>query len=187
VITLQSTKKNVFDDDEITALLGIAEMIAITLENMRLTSEIRQKETEIAHLHKQYLQDTWSITDAEEGEMQYTYDAGSTQDEKKSAINVPLALRDQLIGQLTLEGDEDWSSEDRKMVEDIATQAALSLESARLLEASQQLALREKLLIQVTSKIWEVSGAENVMQTGIKELARVLSADEATIQLEMDN
>lgn len=73
------------------------------------------------------------------------------------------------------------------MIEDIATQAALSLESARLLETSQQLALREKLLIQVTSKIWEASGAENVMQTGIRELARVLSADEATIQLEIEN
>jgi len=47
---------------------------------------------------------------------------------------VPLILREQIIGQLHLEGKQDWTPEERNLVEAVATQAVLAMENARLLK-----------------------------------------------------
>jgi GAF domain-containing protein len=95
-------------------------------------------------------------------------------------------LREQAIGFLSLEGGQEWTTEERNLIEAVATQAALALENARLLEESQQLALRERLVAEITSKIWASPNIDLILQTAIKELGRALRADEATIELKIE-
>ena len=73
------------------------------------------------------------------------------------------------------------------MIEAIATQATLALENARLLEESQQLALRERLVAEITGKIWSGADTDVILQTAIRELGRALSADEGTIALDVEH
>ena len=103
-----------------------------------------------------------------------------------NGIEVPLTLRDQVIGQLRLEGNQDWTEEERGLIESVATQAALAMENARLLEESQQLALRERLAAEITGKIWASPNTDFILQTAVKELGRALRADEATIELRLE-
>ena len=101
-------------------------------------------------------------------------------------MNVPLNLREQIIGQLRLEGLQSWTPEERGLIEAVATQASLALENARLLEESQQVALRERLVAEIAGKIWSSPNMDAILQTAIKELGRALRADEGTIELKLD-
>jgi len=182
--TIQSEKEAAFDQDDITALQGIADTLAVALENARLFKELEQNLNEIRNLHGQYLQDAWSSKTRGENLLQYEYQPGEISP-KGAGISVPLALREQIIGQLELERGEDWSPDERTLIEAVATQAALALENARLLEDSQNTALRERLTADIANKIWTSQSIDTILQTTIRELGRALRADEATIELDV--
>jgi GAF domain-containing protein len=82
-------------------------------------------------------------------------------------------------------GTEEWTPEQRNLIESIATQAALALENARLVEESQSIAMRERLANEVTSKIWASTTIDSILQTTVRELGRALEAAEVNIEVSM--
>jgi GAF domain-containing protein len=101
-------------------------------------------------------------------------------------IEVPLTLRDQIIGQISMAGANEWTPEQKKLIESIATQAALALENARLVEESQSIAVRERLANEVISKIWASTTIDSILQTTVRELGRALEATEVNIEVSME-
>jgi GAF domain-containing protein/HAMP domain-containing protein len=187
VLDVQSTLESAFSPSDIDTLQGMVNQVAIALENARLFQETQASLEELRSTHRMYVTDAWSETSREHGE--YDFIATTDTPESKgagSSIIVPLTLRDQVIGQLQLEGPQDWSTEERNLITAIASQASLALENARLLEESQQLAARERIASEILGKIWSSSDADIIMQTAIKELGRALHADETTIELKLE-
>jgi GAF domain-containing protein len=158
----------------------MANQVAIALENARLFLDAQQSLEEIRSTHQQYLMKGWAET---EGGLEYAIGDAKDETGEKAALDIPLSLREQIIGKITLEGDEEWTPEERGWIEAVATQAALALENARLLEESQQLALNERVVAEITSKVWSSATLDGILQTAIKELGRTLNASEATIEL----
>jgi GAF domain-containing protein len=187
-LTIQSEQAEAFDQEDIIVLQSIADTLAIGYENASLFEETQKNLDEIRLAQRDYITHAWSET-AHENE-EYEYAAASTDESTPgtaiSAIDAPLVLREQIIGQLHLEGQQEWSPEEHALVEAVATQAALAMENARLLEESRQTALRERLTAEITGKVWASPYTEFILQTAIKELGRALHADEATIELKMD-
>jgi GAF domain-containing protein len=95
-------------------------------------------------------------------------------------------LRDQIIGQINMTGVDEWTPEQKNLIESIATQAALALENARLVEESQSVAIRERLANEVTSKIWASTTIDSILQTTVRELGRALEATEVDIEVSME-
>ena len=85
-----------------------------------------------------------------------------------------------------LEGQSDWTPDQRTLVDAVATQAAIALENARLVSESRQIALRERMVAEINSKIWSSATIDGVLQTVVKELGRRLDASSATIELSLD-
>ena len=106
--------------------------------------------------------------------------------DEKISVEMPIALREQIIGRLILEGDDTFSVEDRNWIQAIVTQTALALENARLLEESQSIAMREKFVTEITNKIWSSTNMDGVLQTAVRELGQILDATEATIELNIE-
>lgn len=182
-LDVQSMREAAFDEDDINTLQGMANQVAIALENARLFQETQRNLEELRAAHQLYVAGTWSGMPRDS----YTYESGTGGESAGGeTINVPLTLREQPIGQISLEGDAAWSPEERNLVEAIAAQAALALENARLLEESQQMALRERLASEIIGKVWSSSNMELILQTAVKELGRALRADEAIIELDPD-
>ena len=75
---------------------------------------------------------------------------------------------------------------DKQLIESIATQAALALENARLVEESQSTAARERLANEITAKIWASTSVDAIMQTAVRELGHALDVTEATIEIKME-
>jgi len=181
----QSTKDSAFDPEDIETLQTMANQIAIALENARLFQEARQNLQDMHAIQQQYLLDTWKRVTDERPNL--SFENGEVEPhETVRQIDIPLSLRDQIIGQINLTGDNDWTPEERSMIEAIASQAALALENARLVEDSQSTARRERMVAEITGKIWSSSTIDGIMQTAAREMGRALDTDEVTIELKAD-
>lgn len=184
ILDVQSKKEAAFNEQDVDTLQGMANSVATALENTRLFRETQKSLEELRSIQREGVVRTWSESAREKQEFEYAAISESLEPEAAfSAMDVPLILREQIIGQLHLEGQQDWTPEERNLVEAVATQAALAMENARLLEESQQMALRERLAAEITGKVWASPNTDLILQTAIKELGRALLADEATIEL----
>jgi GAF domain-containing protein len=184
-LDLQSKKGSAFNLPDLDTLQNMANQVAIALENARLFGEAQQSLLEMRATQRQYLQNAWT-TLAEEQDLEYDLGDGEITDLTRE-VQVPLALRDQIIGQIHMATNEEWTPEQRNLIESIATQAALALENARLVEESQSTAAREKLANEITSKIWSSTSVDAILQTAARELGRALDAAEATIEIKMED
>ncbi|MBV6395557.1 MAG: hypothetical protein HFACDABA_01134 [Anaerolineales bacterium] len=180
-LDVQSTTPSAFNTRDIETLQNMANQVAVAIENAHLFQETRQRLEELQAAQRQYLREAWtSLAVHEHNE----YIVGDVITEKDTRLDVPLTLRDQIIGEISLSGDSSWTSEERSWVEAVATQAAIALENARLLDQSQKNAAYEKLIADITGKIWASTTIEGILQVSVRELGRTLNATEAIIALD---
>ena len=185
VLDVHSTQEDAFNDHDIETLQNMANQVAISLDNARLFQETRQRLNELRNIQKQYLSESWIDTNLPQGGISLVIGDGPEVDQG-NLVEFPIALRDQIIGQLTLGGDESLSAEDKNWIQAIANQTALALENARLLEESQSAAMREKFVTEITNKIWASTSVYGVLQITVRELGQILDATEATIELNIN-
>jgi GAF domain-containing protein len=160
----------------------MANQVAISLENSRLFTEAQQTLSEMSATQQQYLQGVWLSLAADQ---KLEHALGDEDLLDRQEIEIPLTLRDQIIGQINMSSLEEWTPEQKSLIESIATQAALALENARLVEESQAIAMRERLVNDVTSKIWASTTIDSILQTTVRELGRALEAAEVNIEVSM--
>lgn len=187
-ITIQSTEQAAFDTADITVLEGIADSLGIALENLRLLSETQQNLAEIQALHSQYLTKAWSELSEQPSDLEYVFEAGDleTADQSRS-IEVPLTLRNQVIGSLILEtGSEGLTPAQEALVNSVSTQAALALENIRLFQESQRQADRDRIAANISSSVWASVDIDAILRNSLKDLGRALNASGGVIQLKVE-
>ena len=184
-LNVQSTRQADFGPQVIETMKTMAGQVAIALENARLFQEAQEVIRELRTVHQQYLVDGWSGFSGDNEKMEYRI--GDQEDENARTLEVPISLRDQILGQIRLESEREWTPDQQSLVDAIATQAAIALENARLVSESRQLALRERMVAEINSKIWASATIDGVLQTTIKELGRRLNASSATIELSIED
>lgn len=178
-LELHSTKESAFTPDDVDTYQNMANQVAIALENSRLFGEGQQNLLEMRATQRQYLLGAWSNLTEEKS---LEYELGDDEDADKG-IQVALALRDQIIGQISMASTDEWTPEQRNLIETIAAQAALALENARLVEESQTIAAQERITNEIIAKVWSSSNTDNILQTAARELGRALEAAEVDIEL----
>ncbi|GAB4489595.1 MAG: hypothetical protein Fur0016_06950 [Anaerolineales bacterium] len=186
-LDVQSIREADFRTDDIDTLQNLANQVAIAIENARLFREMDNALNELRQTNRQYISSVWEEK-LQAARLQHSVKSpalADTQETKEIAVN--LNLRDQPIGYIRLETNEEWSQEDQAWVESLATQVAISLENARLVEESNQSALRERLSASIIQKLWSTPSIDGILQTAARELGRALEASEATVELKLDD
>jgi GAF domain-containing protein len=182
-LDVQSTKAGAFGAAEIETLQGMANQVAIAIENARLFEESRKSLEEIQAIQRQYISDAWKPYAASD---RLDYTLGEEElPPGGSQLEIPLAIRDQVIGQLHLSGESEWTPEQRNLIETVATQASLALENARLVEQSQGAARREHQAAEITAMLWATPTVQGILQTAVNQLAQALDLSDATIELKV--
>ena len=184
-LDVQSTKESDFGPGLIETMQNMAGQVAIALENARLYQEAQKVIKEMRAVQQQYLQEGWSGYSSQHDELEYG--VGDEILENSKQMEVPISLRDQLLGQILLEGSNEWTQEQRSLVDAVATQAAIALENARLVSESRQVAVRERMLAEINSKIWSSATIDGVLQTAAKELGRRMNASQVTVELKLED
>jgi GAF domain-containing protein/HAMP domain-containing protein len=182
---VQSTKPSDFNEEIIETMQNMAAQVAIALENARLFQESQQNIKEMQAIQKQYLLEGWNTIKTFDENLEYS--VGESSDTEQLKIENPIVLRDQVFGKITLEAHEEWTPEQRSLVDAVAAQAAIALENARLVSESRQIAQRERTMSEINSKIWSSSTIDSILQNVVKELGRRLGASTATIELKLDD
>lgn len=183
-LDVQSTQEAAFGSQEIETLQGMANQVAVAFENARLFASAEKNLAETQAIQRQYILDSWRPL-SNQDDMQYSVgDAEGLVNTQE--LQIPLTLRDEIIGAINLASDAEWTPEQRGLVEAVATQAALALENARLVEESQSSAAREHLLAEITGRVWSSTTIDGILQIAVRELGRALDVSEATIELKVD-
>jgi methyl-accepting chemotaxis protein PixJ len=103
----------------------------------------------------------------------------------RSFVMVPIAIGERWFGML-FAGRNRPGSFSEELIRGYTTlsgQAAVALESMRLLEETRRTAERERLISQVTTRVRETLDMETMLKTAAQEIRRVLDLPEVVVRL----
>ncbi|GAB4459645.1 MAG: hypothetical protein Kow0070_14880 [Anaerolineales bacterium] len=213
VLDLQSNQPQAFQRQEDTAILQIvADEIGIAIERARLLEQVEESLKELQRAYSETTREKWRSL-AETGLLQkagYRFDNvriqplqtmpeaaeealragspivqdGSGQSASQPAkVTVPIKLRGQPIGVVSLKLRENYNPNTIKTITLAVERLASALESARLFEEARLKAEREQAISQVTSAISAASEFDAILRTTVEEIGRSLGEAEVSIQL----
>lgn len=196
-LTVQSDQPNAFGEMEIAAFQAMADQVATALDNAHLFEESQQALEEAHRAYGEISRQAWREFLHSGAPLSYRYDHHtitpievSSQDRSykpgDSTLSLPIPVRDQVVGAINLtkeDLEQGWTEEEIALLETIVEQLGVALDSARLYQDTQRLALREKLTSEVTTRIRETLDIETVLRTTIQEVQRTLGVQEVVVSL----
>lgn len=189
VLDIQSDQPMAFSTEDIDVLQTLADQVAVTIENMRLLEESQTALMQIEALTASRTREAWGQK-VREGAYAYTYTplgvrAGGTSEETDNALKVPITLRGQRIGTLSLARKDgaQWSELDRNMVQEVAYQAGLAIENVRLVEDATQRAGQEQLVGELAARFSQSMDIDSLLQTAARELGQIPNVAEVSMFL----
>jgi GAF domain-containing protein len=104
----------------------------------------------------------------------------------QAALAVPIVLRGEVLGGLQV-GEatqaREWTEDDLSFMQAVADQVALALDNARLIEETQQRAERERLVADISSRMFAANDLETIAQIAGEELGRILKVRQTTVTI----
>jgi GAF domain-containing protein len=80
-------------------------------------------------------------------------------------------------------GSGQWTQEEIALMQTLAEQSALALESARLYQDTRRRAARERMVGEVTGRIRETLSVEAVLKTAVDEIRQALQLERLVVRL----
>jgi GAF domain-containing protein len=102
------------------------------------------------------------------------------------SISVPIKIRGQVIGAIRLkkpEIAEAWSQDETNLAITLSDQLSSALESARLYRESQQRAVRESLVSDISTRLSTTTTIDSILRETVQELGEALGNASVTFQL----
>jgi GAF domain-containing protein len=206
VLDLHSNRAETFGDAEIALFQAVADQIAVVITNAQLLEESQARLAEIENLNRRMLGEAWRGYEvarrramprrgftAPEHDMQWSelqlraYYSGKLQeriDEETVTFAVPVQLREQRFGAVEWTVPRAAYNENmRLLAHELAARLAVSADNARLIEQSQRLAERERLVNTISDRLNRQTSVEQVLQVAVRELGQALRLPQAFIQL----
>lgn len=104
----------------------------------------------------------------------------------KSWLGVPLIVSNEVLGAFILQdtfNEHRFDDDDLRWITTLASQVAITIRNVRLLQDTQHQAVKERIIADITTRIWASQDIETVARTALFELGRVLRATEGKIVL----
>lgn len=192
-LDVQSTERNAFTKDDVEVLSTLADQISLAIQNARLFDQTQKALAESEAIYRQNFRGSWSRLPEQQKLSGYRYTAsgaspifesGNLGDQNTKVISqrqetsVPIILRGETIGTLSVQipKSERISADQIDLIKAVAERVALSAENARLFEETSTRATRERLVSDITTKIRSTNDPQEMIQTAMEELQRVLGA-----------
>ena len=189
-LDIQSTEVGAFTNEDFKTLSTLADQVSLAIQNARLFDQTQKMLSESEAIQRQYVRETWSRLPKEEKLSGYRYSitgavplsdkeiipAESNEKKNGREISVPIILRGETIGLLTVQvpKSEHFSTDQVDLVKAVAERVALSAENARLFDETARRAEREHLVSDITTKIRSTNDPQEMVKTAIEELRRAL-------------
>ena len=210
-LTVQSEQPEAFDQDTIAVLQAMVDQVAVAIDNAYLFAEAEAALEATRRAYGELSREGWAellrtqsglgyrggkrgVTRTEgirRSELEQALQKraslrGSDTDiEDKHPLTVPVKVRGNVVGVLdTHKSSEagEWTPEEVRLLETLAEQVGVALESARLYRDAQRRAAHERLVGEITDKMSRAADIDMLMQTTIQEMAAALDVPSAFVQ-----
>lgn len=103
----------------------------------------------------------------------------------KSEAAIPMAIGERVIGVLDVQQNNvnGFTEDEVQLLQSVANQVAVALQSARAYEQTQQQAERELFINTLNQKIQKAGSVEDILQIATRELGQVLGASQVVAQV----
>lgn len=194
VLDLQSSEVNAFRYADLEIFQGMADQIAVAIENARLHIESRLLISQLEIISKENTRQNWKVERASH-KSGYRYAATGVHPIGKSnaknrvernVLEIPIVLREQKIGAIAIKRKDDqqkWTSKEESVAKEVAAQTALALENIRLVERTRERASREQTISNISARIRETLDLDIVLRTSAREIQKALNLQEAEVRL----
>ena len=189
VLDIQSDQPSAFGMQDIDILQTLADQVAVAIENTRLLEESQAALMQVEALTATRTREAWGQK-IQEGNYAYTYTplgirSGSESVEHEHAIKVPITLRGQKIGviSLTHKDETPWSEMDKDMINEVAYQTGLAIDNVRLVEEATQRARQEQLVGELAARFSQTMDIDSLLQTAARELGQIPDVTEVSVYL----
>ena len=210
VLDVQSIQPNAFSEQDVVILNTLANQVAISIQNARSFSEMQRALTESENIYQQFILQGWKQIIKETPVLGYKYSqygltpidslsevqktesvspglAVANQDDHSTILSIPIKLREQIIGNISIHqtnlSSRELDEDELSIIQATVERAALALENARLLEDSQRRASRERAIGEISSKISEKSDIDAILRSTVEELGKKLRDAEITVEI----
>ena len=199
-LDVQSTVPNAFTQEDINIMSTLAGQVSSVIQNTRLFEESRTALANAEQAYHQITGQTWSNIKRITPLVGYRFDgtkpeplnqrvSGNQTEVQEDALSLPVQLRNTTIGNLKIKApskDYEWTEDEITIIQATAERVALAVENARLLIESQKQAAKEQVIGEISSKIGASINLDNILQTTIREMGRILPGAEISIQVEKE-
>jgi GAF domain-containing protein len=190
-LDIQSAESGIFTDEDFNTLSTLADQVSLAIQNARLFDQSQKAISEFEAIQRQYVHETWSRLPQEDKITGYGYStsgiipmdnesepARNAGTAERQEINVPITLRGEIIGTLSVQAPQNTRINPDKMdlIKAVAEQVALSAENARLFDETSRRAEREHLVSDITTKIRNSYDPQEMIKTAVEELKHALGA-----------
>jgi GAF domain-containing protein/HAMP domain-containing protein len=212
VLDVQSDQPRAFNEDDVAIMQVMADQLATAIQRTRLLQEVERNLKELEGTYGQFTRDNWKklSDDTSTGNKGYRFDnvrlepitelpeladnalkTGTIVNsngnysgiEKENAVAIPIKLREQTIGVVSVKLKEGHDSNTIAVLESAVERLASAMESARLYEEARLRADRELSISRVTTAISASTEYEQILQTTVREIGNILSDTEVAIQI----
>lgn len=193
VLDIQSEKPQAFTSEDIEVFQTLADQLALAIENSRLINEMNFAVQQLQQTATNRTRGVWGEISQSQGfAYQYTplgiqpatKDTSSAGEDGK--LTIPISLHNQKIGEIRVkrkEESEAWDSREQNMLEKIASQVALALENARLLDEAQQRAVRERSISEIAARIGSAHDVDAILRVTAQEIGKAIGDSEVIVQI----
>ena len=200
VLDVQSAEPEAFTQEDVTVLQTLADQVATAINNARLFRQVEESVEAERRAYGELAGQAWAklihartdlgfVSDRQatapagevwKPEMQAALESGQVTQGDAATVAIPIKVRDRVIGVIDgrkRDGSGRWTQEEISLMQTLAEQSAVALESARLYQDSQRRAARERILRQVTARVRSSTDPETVLRSLLREVGTVLNRD----------
>ena len=208
VLDVQSDRPQAFTEDDVAVIQILADQLAAAIERTRLLQQLEQNLKDLEKAYGQTTRESWkSIAESSLiSNFGYQFDnvriqplndvpalgqkaiqggikVNQTDESKQESVAIPIKLRGQSIGAVTVKLKEGHKQTTINTIEQAVERLAGALESARLFEEARQRAEREQAISHVTSAISSESEFDSILRTAVEEIGKSLGDSEVSIRI----
>jgi GAF domain-containing protein len=187
VLDVQSDQPMAFNIEEIDVLQTMADQVAVAIENTRLLAESKAALLQVEALTASRTREAWSQR-AQAGNYSYSYTplgirAGKSSDESNEALKIPIVLRGQKIGSISVarKDEASWNQMDKDLINEVAYQTGLAIDNVRLVEDATQRARQEQTVGELATRFSQSMDIDSLLQTAARELGQVADVAEVSV------
>ena len=203
VLDMQADQVNAFSEKNLPVFEAMATQLAISIDSARQWALAQEERARAEEAVKRLTREAWTerLAPLKKG-LGFTYDL-STVAELASAppgppeggelggegqdgdLTVSLMVQNEPIGRLAVKAPigKDWQPDEQVLLVGVAQQLAQKAENLRLIEQTQQWAMREQIVRQITDKVRASRDIETALKTAAAELNKALGTTRAVIDL----